>query len=428
LNVSSSFQLTDTVAPNNSAVNMKVSWQSSNNSVATVDTNGLVTAVAPGSAVIIVTSVAGGETASSIVTVAVPVTGVSILPSSLKFNVDSIRQLSATIAPSNATFKDLSWNSSNPDVVTVDGNGKLTGISNGKAIITVTALDGNLTDSCLVTVIGIINGFTVYTYLPNGWTSPEKIFWWGAMPLDSLADGTWPGVNMGTVVNNSTGWYKHRFSNIDSTNLIFDDGSGHQTVNLFRSSTGWYLNDLWYDTDPSRVSSVAVSPLTKTLSAAGATQQLTATISPVYALNKNVSWSSSNTLAATVNSSGLVTAVATGSATIKATTADGGKTASSVITVTINTGIIDLSSGSTFFEIYPNPASDFAFIDYNLDKVCEARITVYSFNGEIMMAENQILNSGAHRYILNINKLNAGTYFVRITSNNFVITKKLIVK
>jgi hypothetical protein len=81
------------------------------------------------------------------------------------------------------------------------------------------------------------------------------------------------------------------------------------------------------------VSGVAVSPATASLTI-GATQQLTATVSPSNASNKVVSYSSNNTAVATVNNSGLVTALTAGTATITVTTQDGAKTASSVITVT----------------------------------------------------------------------------------------------
>jgi uncharacterized protein YjdB len=71
----------------------------------------------------------------------------------------------------------------------------------------------------------------------------------------------------------------------------------------------------------------------------GTTQQLTATVAPANATNKNVSWSSSNTAIATVNGSGLVTAVSVGTATITVTTQDQGRTATSNITVTANPGL-----------------------------------------------------------------------------------------
>jgi hypothetical protein len=81
------------------------------------------------------------------------------------------------------------------------------------------------------------------------------------------------------------------------------------------------------------VTSVSVTPATATISD-GNTQQLTATIAPTNASNKTVTWTTSNTAVATVNGSGLVTAIAPGTATITATTQDGTKTDSSVITVT----------------------------------------------------------------------------------------------
>ncbi|NDP20548.1 MAG: carbohydrate-binding protein [Paludibacter sp.] len=80
------------------------------------------------------------------------------------------------------------------------------------------------------------------------------------------------------------------------------------------------------------VTGVTVSPTSASISV-GNTQQLTATVAPTNATNKTVTWSTSNASVATVNSSGLVSAVAGGTATITVTTQDGGKTATSAITV-----------------------------------------------------------------------------------------------
>lgn len=75
-----------------------------------------------------------------------------------------------------------------------------------------------------------------------------------------------------------------------------------------------------------------------TLTSAGQTTTLTATVSPSNASDKSVKWISSNPSVVTINSSGVVTAVANGTATITATTADGSnKTATCVVTVTIQT-------------------------------------------------------------------------------------------
>lgn len=80
------------------------------------------------------------------------------------------------------------------------------------------------------------------------------------------------------------------------------------------------------------LTAIAISPGTVT-KAVGETQQLSITPTPNDASNTTVTWSSSNTAKATVNSSGLVTAVATGTATITATSQDGGLTATRLVTV-----------------------------------------------------------------------------------------------
>ncbi|WP_241610291.1 phage tail tube protein [Rosenbergiella epipactidis] len=87
------------------------------------------------------------------------------------------------------------------------------------------------------------------------------------------------------------------------------------------------------DIDASEVTSVAVTPTTASI-AVNATRQLTASVSPTTASNQSVTWTSSDATIATVDSKGLVTGVKAGNATITATTADGGKTATSAITVT----------------------------------------------------------------------------------------------
>jgi uncharacterized protein YjdB len=90
------------------------------------------------------------------------------------------------------------------------------------------------------------------------------------------------------------------------------------------------------------VTGVSVSPSSASI-VVGSTQQLTATIAPANATNQTKTWASSNASVATVNSSGLVTAIAGGSATITVTTQDGGFTASSAITVTAGGGSVNIT-------------------------------------------------------------------------------------
>jgi hypothetical protein len=90
--------------------------------------------------------------ASCTVTVTQPVTGISLNKSTATLTVGSTEQLTATIAPANATNKNVSWTSSNPSVATVNANGKVTAIAAGTTTITVKTGDGNKTATCVVTV------------------------------------------------------------------------------------------------------------------------------------------------------------------------------------------------------------------------------------------------------------------------------------
>ena len=119
------------------------------------------------------------------------------------------------------------------------------------------------------------------------------------------------------------------------------------------------VDDLLNPTSQVAVTGVSVSPTSATLSV-GDAQQLTANVSPNGASDTSVAWSSSNTSVATVSSSGLVTAVAEGTATITATTNDGGFTTTSSVNVTTNTG------GGTTDSPWDTNGSDISFSSGNV--------------------------------------------------------------
>ena len=101
----------------------------------------------------------GQGTADSAETVAV--TSVSLNKSSIELAVGDTKTLTKTISPSNATISNVEWTSSDPNVVAVSANGRIRGISAGKATITVTTDDGAKTDTCTVTVSGEVSEVSV---------------------------------------------------------------------------------------------------------------------------------------------------------------------------------------------------------------------------------------------------------------------------
>lgn len=147
--------LSATVLPS-SASNKTIRWFCSDESVVTVTPSGTtqcyLAAQGPGQAVITVTTVEGGFAALCTVTVRIPVTGVSLDQTALTINKGSEAALIATIAPENATNKQVTWSSSNTSVATVSASGIVTGVGRGSATITATTVDGGYTATCAVTV------------------------------------------------------------------------------------------------------------------------------------------------------------------------------------------------------------------------------------------------------------------------------------
>ena len=123
-------------------------WSSSDDNVATVDENGLVTALANGETEI---SVEGVRVCS--VTVRTSVMGVELDRDTLKLMVGGTEQLTATVSPESATDKSLTWSSSDPDVASVNADGLVTAHKPGTAVITVATGDGGFTASCTVNVV-----------------------------------------------------------------------------------------------------------------------------------------------------------------------------------------------------------------------------------------------------------------------------------
>ena len=149
--------LTATISPAD-ATNKNVTWTSSNEAVASVSGDGLtgtVKALKAGTTTITVTTADGAKTATCVVTVTRPVTGVSLSETTKSLAVGESFNLTATISPEDATNKNVTWTSSDASIATVSGDG-LTGtvqaLKAGTTTITVTTADGAKTATCVVTV------------------------------------------------------------------------------------------------------------------------------------------------------------------------------------------------------------------------------------------------------------------------------------
>lgn len=135
------------------ATNKKVTWISSNDAVAKVNSSGEVKGMGEGEATITAVTDDGNKKAVCLVTVEyIEVTGVTISEKELVLATREVFTLTAVIAPDNATNKDVTWESDNPDIASVNANGVVTVKDVGEAVITVTTVCGNKQDACFINV------------------------------------------------------------------------------------------------------------------------------------------------------------------------------------------------------------------------------------------------------------------------------------
>lgn len=143
-----------TISPDN-ATNKKIRWSSSKESVATVTPEGIVEAVSVGTAFITATSEDSGVNAKCEIAVkekVIGVTGIALNKTSLSLSEGEEFSLVATVAPDNATNKEISWTSDNEAVATVSAEGVVKALRAGTASITATTVNQGKSASCAVTV------------------------------------------------------------------------------------------------------------------------------------------------------------------------------------------------------------------------------------------------------------------------------------
>ncbi len=157
INAGSTYQLQGYVYPNNAA-NKGLYWESWDTSVATVNSNGVVTGIRDGHTTIAARSVENGSLHDTCgVNVAgtlTPVSGISLSRSSMTLNAGSSAPLSYAIYPASASNKNVTWYSSNEMVAPVYQDGTVAGYHAGTAVITARTQDGGYSASCTVTVYG----------------------------------------------------------------------------------------------------------------------------------------------------------------------------------------------------------------------------------------------------------------------------------
>jgi len=246
------------------AEKLTIEWTSSDESVATVDETGTVTAVAAGEANVTASVKDADIAASTHIKVVVTPTGV-VAPESIDLvtNGENTKDLDAKLVPADATDVKLAYESSDESIATVDETGKVTAVANGECTITTYVVADSKDAEASELSAAVVEAADAEKIDDSVATMPEDL-------MDSAFGVIPEGLKAETKVTVTT--------NVESVTL--DKAEGVLTV--------------------------------------GNTVTVTATVTPDTATNASVTWSSSDEAIATVDSEGKITAVAPGTATITA--------------------------------------------------------------------------------------------------------------
>ena len=317
-------QLTATVLPAN-ATSPTVNWQSANEQVVKVDSNGKVTIIAAGETTI---KAKAGEKSFTVqvkveaqAPTPIPVQSVTVTPASITAKVgDAPVQLTATVLPANATSPTVSWQSTNEQVVKVDSNGKVTIIAAGETTIEAKASEKTFTVQVKVAAAPqqpqqpqVIPVQSV-TVTPASITA--KV---GDAPVQLTATVLPANATTPTVSWLST---NEQVVKVDSNGKVTIIAAGETTIEA-KAGEKTFTVQVKVAAAPQQpqvipVQSVTVTPASITAKEGDAPVQLTATVLPANATSPTVSWQSANEQVVKVDGNGKVTIIAAGETTIEA--------------------------------------------------------------------------------------------------------------
>ncbi len=316
-----------------------VTWWSSNQGVATVNPDtGLIYGMGVGTAVIYAKAQDGsGHQGTCVVTVSQTVKASSIEMNIPRLTLEKgrIYTLCATVYPTNAENRNVSWRTDSPGVATVNQYGVVTAHRAGRATIYASTTDGtNLESCCVVTVTEdiLVGRITVSPSSKSMKVGGSAYLSVSISPSNATCPCvTWRSDNPGVAtVNADSGLVVARSVGKATIYAETQDGTNLQSCCVVTVVSGTVL-----------VETVTVSPSSRSMEI-GDTVQLTATVCPANAAEKYVMWWSSEPSVAAVDIYGVVTAQNAGTAVIYAATTDG-TNLQSCCTVTVK-GPVPVSS------------------------------------------------------------------------------------
>lgn len=285
------------------ADNKKVTYISSDPEVASVDENGIVTALKGGTTVIEITTEQYGLKATCTILVKEYVTSITLDASEKYLGLGKTDKLTATVEAATATNRNVVWSSSDPDICSVDQQGNITGNNLGNAVITATAADGSgVVATCIVHVTESINGLRV---------EPDtvRIAIGSSYIVSAITDD-------GNVTNDVV-WTSSNESiaTVDEMGEIFGLSTGKCKVTATAKTDSMVSASCWvYVTPVVNISSLKINS-SEIYMLTGKQRQLAVRVRPAVNTD-SYDWYSTDTGIVTVNGSGLITTVGPGVADV----------------------------------------------------------------------------------------------------------------
>lgn len=345
------------IEPSN-ATDQSVVWSSANSSIVTVDKDGKVTAVGPGSTTVRVQTNSGAKYDTCTIDVKRLATGITLNRSEAKVSRGKKLTLLATVMPEDTTDKTVTWTSSDKSIATVSSKGVVTGVKVSKdpVIITATTSNGKSAE-CYVTVTEPVTGIKVSPkkktiYVGKTFTIKKTLYPLGNDSINKNV--TWKSSNKKVAV-------------VDKNGKVTPKAGGKCTITC-TSEDGGYIAKCVV-TVKEKVTSIKLNK-TKLSMVIGSTYQLKASVLKKTATNRKIKWSSSNSKVVSVDSTGKLKAKKTGKATITCSALDGsGVKAKCTVTVVrkvkqlkLNKSYITLITGYQYktlkATVYPKNATN----------------------------------------------------------------------
>lgn len=297
--------------------------------------------------------------------------------------IGSELQVKVVHTPSDLAAPKYTWESSNPDIATIDDTGKLKALKEGQTTVIVTASELNLTSSLIVSVLPVqatsikLVGEIYETIVGQSFTLTYKI-------------------EPENTTNKTVSWKSsdENIATVSNAGIVTPLSDGEVTITV---SLGDLKDERYIKINPINVSGITLNETSKEIEVLESFQ-LVATIIPTNAKNKNIYWTSSDESIAIVDNIGNVSTKKVGNTIITATSGDGGFTASASIQVYNFTDKIEVSLSRSMVS---TPWESYTAINGKLQNnskktIIAKKVTIYE-NGTFLSSQdiNNTLIPGA---------------------------------